>query len=117
MFTTIDGEEYESEEEYLMSLKQDDSYHFSIPFEYIKKNYGNGNYDIDTINMEVDVQWSDTEKGYAISYNAPDFYLVDPNEGNGDEDSFYEYDVEWKVLDELESIGIYSEALVGGTGT
>lgn len=25
--------------------KKDDSYHFSLPFEYIQKNYGNGNYD------------------------------------------------------------------------
>lgn len=32
------GNEYECEEDYLRTLKKDDRYHFSIPFEYIKKN-------------------------------------------------------------------------------
>ena len=30
---------YDDEEKYLRSLKQEDSYHFSIPFEYIQKKY------------------------------------------------------------------------------
>lgn len=108
--------EYDNEDEYLMSLKQDDSYHFSIPFEYIEKNYGNDNYDIATTNMEVDVQWSDSELGYKISYYAPEDYLIDPAEGNGDIDEIYETAVEPIVLEELDSMGITSEARVGGTG-
>ena len=107
----------ENEDEYLISLKKDDSYHFTIPFEYIKKNYGNDNYDIATTNMEVDVQWSALEKGYLISYYAPDIHLIDPAEGNGNEAEFYEYAVEQIVLDRLASLGITSDALVGGTGT
>ena len=43
-----DFEGYESEDEYLRSLKQDDSYHFVYPFEYIAKNHGNDKYDIET---------------------------------------------------------------------
>ena len=100
----------------MRSLKQDDSYHFSIPFEYIEKNYGNDNYDIGTINMEVDVTWSDSEMGYRIDYSAPEMYLVDPTQGNGDVDDFYEYCVEHIVMDELDAMGISPEALVGGDG-
>lgn len=108
--------EFENEDEYLMSLKQDDSYHFTIPFEYIEKNYGDDQYDIATTNMEVDVEWSESERGYRISYYAPEEYLIDPVEGNGDIDEIYEYSVEPIVLQKLDSMGITSEARVGGTG-
>lgn len=107
---------YRDEDEYLMSLKKDDHYHFSIPFEYIKKSYGNDRYDVGITNMEVDVDWSDSERGYKISYNVPEMYLIDPSEGNGNEEEFYEYDVSSIVLAELASMGITAEALVGGTG-
>lgn len=45
----------------LSYLKKDDSYHFSFPFEYIKKNHGNDKYDIAIAYMDVDVEWSDAE--------------------------------------------------------
>lgn len=105
------------EEKYLRSLKQEDSYHFSISFEYIKKNYGNGNYDIATTNMEIDVQWDDSSVGYVISHNVPNMNIIDPAEGNGDEDEFYDNIVEPIVLEKLYSLGITSAILVGGTGT
>lgn len=108
---------YHNEDEELRALKKDDSYHFTIPFEYIKENHGNGNYDIGTTDMEVDVTWDDTELGYAITYHAPEMYLIDPAEGNGDEEEFYHSWVEPEVLSRLESIGITAEALVFGTGT
>ena len=107
---------FDTEEDYLDSLKQDDHYHFSIPFEYIEKNYGDGEYDIETAYMEVDVDWSSYDHGYKISYHCPDMSSIDPDEGNGDEDEFYDYWVEDKVLSELDSMGIGSEALYGGTG-
>ena len=34
---------FKNEDENLKSLKKKDRYHFSIPFEYIKKNLGNDN--------------------------------------------------------------------------
>ena len=108
---------YQNEDEYLESLKKNDSYHFSIPFTYIKKNHHDDTYDDGVTNMEVDVQWDSYEHGYKISYHVPEMYLIDPSEGNGDEQSFYEYDVEPKVLSLLSSMGITAEALVGGTGT
>lgn len=112
MFINDDGNEYETEEDYLRTLKKDDCYHFSIPFEYIKKNYGDGNYDIGTAQMEIDVQWDDICCGYIITHNCPDMYKIDPNEGNGDENEFYEEIVQSIVLDELEALGIGPTALV-----
>ena len=107
---------YDDEEKYLRSLKQEDSYHFSIPFEYIQKKYENDEYDIATTNMEVDVQWSDEEMGYKISYYVPEMYLIDSAQGNSDADEFYEYSVQNEVLARLDSMGITSEALVFGNG-
>ena len=62
--------------------------------------------------MEITVEWSDLEKGYIISHYVPDMYMIDPLEGNSDEDGFYETAVEPIVLDKLASMGISSEAIV-----
>ncbi len=97
---------YDAELEELRTYKQDDHYHFSIPFEYIKKNYGNDRYDIAEAVMEVDVDWDNANAGYVISYDCPDKYNIDPLEGNGDIDEFYNSEVETKVLDQLYSLGI-----------
>lgn len=91
--------------------KKDDSYHFSLPFEYIQKNYGNGNYDIATTNMEIDVEWDDNEEGYRITYSVPDMYLIDPAEGNDDEEGFYENIVRWQLFDILSTYGIGVESI------
>lgn len=107
---------YHDDDEHLRSLKQEDSYHFSIPFEYIQKILDDDNCETATTNMEVDVVWDEAELGYRISYYVPDMYLIDPAEGNGDADSFYESWVSDIVEDELSAMGITYEALVNGTG-
>ena len=101
-----------NEDEYLLSLKKEDSYHFSIPFEYIKTNYGHDKYDIATTNMEVNVEWSDVELGYVISYDVPEMYLIDSTQGNGDVDDFYDNYVEGIVRNNLAALGITAEAIV-----
>ncbi len=101
-----------NEEEYLDSLKREDSYHFSIPFEYIVKNYGNDRYDVDTAYMEIDVVWDPDYHGYQISHYVPDMYKIDPNEGNGDEEEFYRNLVYFEVMDKLDSLGIGPSAVV-----
>lgn len=106
MFYDDYGNEYKNEEDYLRSLKKNDSYHFSIPFEYIEKNYGNENYDIGTAYMEIDVIWDDTCCGYTINHSCPDMYKIDQNEGNGDENEFYNNIVYYDVIEKLESLGI-----------
>ena len=39
MWTQLDNHGFENEEDYLRSLKKEDSYTFSYPFEYIAKNH------------------------------------------------------------------------------
>lgn len=73
----------------LDSLKQEDHYHFSIPFEYIEANHGDNNYDIATAYMEVDVDWDDSVGGYGVSYYCPEEGLIDRSQGNSDIDSFF----------------------------
>ena len=89
---------FDSEEEYLDSLKQDDNYHFSIPFEYIKKNHGNGEYDLATAYMEVDVIWDETEHGYIKSYYCPQENEIDPEQGNADISDFYEKVIKIRII-------------------
>lgn len=108
---TYDNQSFANEEDYLKSLKKDDSYHFSYSFEYIAKNYGNDNYDIKTTNMEVNVNWSDAQLGYVISFNVPEMYKIDASQGNSSEMEFYENDVYWRLRPDLESIGIGAEAI------
>lgn len=107
---------YDSEEDYFDSLKQNDHYHFSISFEYIEKDNGDDNYDIANAVMEVDVDWDGSEHGYKISYHCPDMYKIDPAEGNGTIEDFYDSAVAPIILDKLKSMGITYEALVGGIG-
>ncbi|KAB3527099.1 hypothetical protein [Alkaliphilus serpentinus] len=103
---------FENDDEYMKSLKKGDSYHFTYSFEYIAKNYGNDNYDIDTANMEVKVNWDESQMGYVISYSVPEMYKIDPSQGNGSETEFYESDVYWRLMSDLGSIGIGAEAIV-----
>ncbi|MEV5517458.1 hypothetical protein AB0L50_31895 [Streptomyces flaveolus] len=100
---------FENELDYLRSIKKDDSYTFTYPFEYIAKNYGNDNYDIGTADMVVRVQWNDAEAGYTVAYDVPEMDKIDPAEGNGDAASFYESDVYWRLVSDLDGMGIGSE--------
>ncbi|MFD6469606.1 hypothetical protein [Streptomyces goshikiensis] len=97
---------FENEQDYLRSIKKDDSYTFIYPFEYIAKNHGNDNYDIGTADMVVRVQWADTEAGYTVTYDVPEMDKIDLAEGNGDVASFYESDVYWRLVSDLDGIGI-----------
>ena len=103
-----------NDSEYLRSLKKRDHYHFSIPFTYIMKNYGNDKYKDGTAIMEVDADWDESDLGYRITHHVPDMHLIDQAEGNGTEDDFWEDIVSFEVMDKLESIGIPAEAVSGG---
>lgn len=112
MWTKYNNQGFEKEEDYIRSLKKDDSYHFSYSFEYIAKNYGNDNYDIEKTNMEVSLNWSDAQLGYVISYNIPEMYKIDASQGNGSESDFFKDDVYWQLKSDLESMGIGAEVVV-----
>ncbi len=92
--------------------KKNNKYHFSYNFEYIAKNYGNDIYDIESTNMEVNVNWSDAQLGYVISFSVPEMYKIDPSQGNGSDVEFYKNDIYWKLTSDLENIGIGAEAIV-----
>lgn len=111
MWTQLNNHGFEKEEDYLRSLKKDDRYTFSYPFEYIAKNHGGDNYDIDTATMDVCVEWNDSEAGYEISYAVPDMRKIDPAQGNSDAEGFYESDVYWRLIADLDALGIGSELI------
>ncbi|MBC3901110.1 hypothetical protein GH811_15945 [Acetobacterium malicum] len=111
MWTEYDNQGFENEEDYIRSLKKDDSYHFSYSFEYIAKNYGNDNYDIETTNMEVSVNWSEAQLGYVFSYSIPEMYKIDASQGNGSEMDFFEDDVYWRLISDLENMSIGAEVI------
>lgn len=105
------GKTYASEDEYFDSLKVNDSYHFSIPFEYIAVNHGDGNYEIGTAYMEVDVTWSDSAHEYLISYYSPDAGNIDPTQGNDSVDGFFMNEVYDKAVSQLVSQGVPSNCI------
>lgn len=111
IWTEHDKHGFENEEDYLASLKKGDSYTFTYQFEYIAKNHGDDNYDIETANMNVRVEWSDTAAGYTIAYDVPEMHKIDPVEGNGDAETFYEDVVYWKLMSDLGSLGIDPELI------
>lgn len=106
MWSESDNHGFENEQDYLRSKKKDDSYTFTYSFEYIAKNHGDDRYDIETADMVVRVEWSDHQAGYKISYDVPDMYKIDPGEGNGDAESFYEIDMHWRLMSDLGALGI-----------
>ena len=61
--------------------------------------------------MEVDVNWDQSQHGYAITYHCPDSYRIDPAEGNGTIDDFWHETVYFDVMDKLESLDIYATAI------
>ena len=111
MWTHSDNHGFANEEDYLRSLKKDDSYTFSYEFEYIARNYGNDVYDIGNATMVVNVDWSDSQAGYVISYEVPDMHKIDPSQGNSGVEGFYDTDVYWRLVADLDSIGIGSDII------
>ena len=62
--------------------------------------------------MGVRVEWDDSNAGYVVSYDVPrSMYKIDPAQGNGDPQEFYEQDVDWRLTNDLVSFGIGSELM------
>ena len=110
-FDDDDNHGFANEQDYLRSLKQDDSYTFTYPFEYIAKNHGNDKYDIDTADMVVRVEWNDAQAAYVISYDVPDIDKIDPGQGNSGAEEFYEFNVYWRLISDLASLDIGQEII------
>ena len=52
------GEEFEDEDEYLRSMKQEDSYQFSYDYEYVADRFGDGDDDVKLENARLNVSLS-----------------------------------------------------------
>lgn len=105
-----DGKLFASEDDYFDSLKVMDSYHFSIPFEYIVSHHGD-DAEVATAYMEVDVNWSDSDHEYVFSWYSPDESSIDPAEGNDSIDEFFMNQVYDQALDLLASEGVPSNCV------
>jgi hypothetical protein len=65
------GEEFEDEDEYIRSMKKDDSYEFSYDYEYVADRFGDGDDDVqlEIARVKVSLSWNDSSApGYVVSY-------------------------------------------------
>lgn len=70
---------YEDDE--LESMKKDDSYFYSISFEWPVRD-GEGEWTTLSTTMDVEVEWNDYERGYEISFDCPDEDKIVNSGGN-----------------------------------
>jgi hypothetical protein len=104
------GEEFEDEDEYLRSLKRDDSYDFSYRYEYVADRFGDGDDDIrlEIATVNVSLSWDDSPApGYLVSYTV-DSPTPIPNEWTGDEHQLFQ-DLWFQVTADAGASGISPE--------
>jgi len=109
MWSVDNNHGFGDERDYLRSIKKEDSYTFTYPFEYIAKNFGNDQYDIAVAEMVVRLQWDDSQAGYTHSYEVPAMHAIDPTQGNSDAAGFFDSDVFWRLQSDLDAMGIGPE--------
>lgn len=64
------GEVFDDEDEYLRSLKQDDSYALGLDFEYVANRFGDGDDDVELeiARVTISFSWDDSPvPGYVVS--------------------------------------------------
>lgn len=87
------GEEFEDEDEYLRSLKRDDSYDFSYRYEYVADRFGDGDDDdvtLEIATLNVSLSWDDSPApGYVVSFTV-DSPTPIPNEWTGDAEQVFD---------------------------
>lgn len=87
----LTGETFENEDEFLRSLKQDDSYEFTYDYEYVADRFGDGDDDVklEIATVNVLFTWDDTPApGYTVSYTV-DSPTPIPNDWTGDADQLF----------------------------
>lgn len=83
------GEEFEDEDDYLRSLKLDDSYSFSYLYEYIADGSDDEDVQMETATLHVELSWDDSSApGYVVSYTVESPTPL-PNEWTGDADQLF----------------------------
>lgn len=104
------GEEFEDEDEYLRSMKRDDSYQFSYDYEYVADRFGDGEDDVKLENarLNVSLTWDDSSApGYVVAYTV-DSPTPIPNDWTGDADEIFN-DLWYAVTADLNSLGVGPE--------
>lgn len=104
------GEEFEDEDEYLRSMKEDDSYEFSYDYEYVADRFGDGDDDVtlEIAKVNVSLSWDDSSApGYVVSYTV-DSPTPIPNNWTGDADQLFN-DLSSEVQADLASCGVGPE--------
>ena len=84
-------EEFEDEDEYLRSMKQDDSYELSYDYEYVADRFGEGDDDVnlEIARVDVSLSWDDSSApGYVVSYSV-DSPTPLPNDWTGSADQIW----------------------------
>jgi len=106
------GEEFEDEDDYLRSQKQDDSYELTYDYEYITNRYGEGDDDVDLANatLNVSLTWDDSSApGYTVSYTV-DSPTPLPNEWTHGPDGIFS-DMSVEIVNDLGYRGVSPEVL------
>lgn len=101
---------YENEDDYVRSLKKNDTYRFLYNYEIIVNRFGDGD-DVELANATVDisVSWDDSSvPGYIISWNV-DSPTSLPNEWTNSKEEIVKEVCSWYLRSDLEAIGISSE--------
>lgn len=65
------GETFEDEDDYLRSIKLDDSYSFAYDYEYVADRFGDGDDDVrlENARLNVTLSWDDSSApGYVVAY-------------------------------------------------
>lgn len=109
------GEEFEDEDDYIRSLKQEDSYEFSYTYEYVANRFGDGDDDVELkiAKLEVTFSWDDSSPpGYVHSCTV-DSPTPIPNDWTGDaeqlfQDLFFTY-IEDDLMDNDIPRGLYRD--------
>lgn len=102
---------YENEDDYVRSLKKNDTYRFSYNYEIIVNRLGDGDDDVEVANATVDITvfWDDSSvPGYIISWNvnAPTSL---PNEWTNSKEEIVKEVIVMYLYSDLEANGISSE--------
>lgn len=72
---------YDSEEDELDAMKMDDSYSFSIDFDWEVQD-DDGEWETLSTYMDVEAEWSDYNHGYEFSFDCPDEDRIVESGGN-----------------------------------
>jgi len=100
-----------NENDYIRSLKREDSYHFSYTYEYIVRRFGDGDDDVELAiaTIDITVSWDDTAPpGYITSYSVSAPTSI-PNQYTGSEDDLYDEIVDMYLVSDLQGYSVSSE--------